>query len=149
MAGIVGEEVEFFQAWAFVFEIEGIDTAGFESAGPLKQTIATVEQHEGGARTVVSKRPGKYKTEKITLTRGASSNTDLEEWWLALKRGEQDLRNCSLRQQRPDGTLIKRWNLPKAFLVSYDAGTRDAKKENENAIETVELEYADLEPEAA
>ena len=140
----VGSPVRFYQKWAFVLEIEGVAVAGFQDCGPLKQTAGLIEQHEGGARTAVDYSTSKFKTEKVAASRGASDNDELWQWWVNVKKGNVDKRNCSVVQQDPAGNPILRWNLPTCSLLSYEGGTFDGKNETENVIEKIEFQPLDL-----
>lgn len=148
MADEVGTPTDYFQAWAFVLEIEGIAVAGFTSFGPLKQDVKLIAQEEGGARTTVDETTGKFMTDKCTGERGASFNDELWSWWLNVKAGVKDKRQCSVVGQAPDGTPLVRWNLKDCNLVSYEGGSYDAKKD-ENLVEKIEIKPIDIDRVAA
>lgn len=150
MSGLVSDNINYDQPWAFLFEIEGVTVGKFQEAGPLKQTADVAVQHEGGSRTAVNKATTKFKSEPMTLKRGASDNDELWLWWVNTKRGLQDKRNCTLVQLAPDGqTEVKRFPLTDAIMTSYQAGTWDATKTTENQLEEIGLEYIDFDRQAA
>jgi phage tail-like protein len=150
MAGIVGDNILYDQVWAFLFEIEGVEVGRFMEAGPLKQSVGVAVQKQGGARTATNKATTTFSSEPITLKRGASDDDTLWQWWLNVKRGIQDRRNCTLVQLGPDGeTRVKEYPITDAIMSSYTAGTWDRSKETENQTEECTLEYIDFDRKAA
>ncbi len=145
----VGQPLRYQQKWAFTVEVEGVVVAGFTKAGPLKQVQSVAEQHEGGSPTVVDVTPTKYKTEKVTLERGASNNSELWDWWANQKRGLQDKRNVSVVGQHPDGTAATRYNLKLCVILEFEAGDFDGKNETENVVEKLVIQPLDLDRKAA
>ncbi len=141
---IIGQPLRYYQMWAFIVEIDGVNVAGFTKAGPLKQSFGLAEQHEGGALTVVDITPTKYKTEPITLERGASDNIELWTWWDNQKQGITDKRNVSIVAQDSQGNVSARWNLKNCVIKEFEAGSFDGKNETENLVEKLVIQPIDM-----
>lgn len=144
MGNQVGTPLTFWQKWSFIVEIEGVKVGGFTKCSEIKQTAGIVVQREGGSRLPVDKSTSTIDSEKLTLTRGASTNDELYQWWLNVKAGVQDKRNVSIVKQATDGSEIGRRNIKNAVIASYAEGDFDGTNNNENAMETVELEWIDV-----
>lgn len=153
---VTGNPRRYDKKFLWAVEIAGLEVAWFETCSELSSEIGVVEQHEAGVINVADQSPGKVKFPPITLTIGATDNTELYDWYIqvidaAANSGEPDddyKKNVSLVQKERDGTNKKRFNLFEAWPNKYVAGDWDAKAE-ENVIEQVELTYKRWERQAA
>ncbi len=140
----VGTPVDYHQKWAFRLELEGVVVGGFESCGPLSQESEMVEQHEGGSRTAVDKRNGKFKTENVKAKRGSSNDMSLWLWWRNVKAGIHDIRSGCVVALNPAGDEICRYPMERVGLLKLTADDFDAKAGAENSIEEAEFFLIDF-----
>lgn len=144
---IIGTPRKRHHRWKFVVEIAGIVSAGFQAAGPLEAESATVAISEGGS-IIPHKSAGRATFAKVTLSRGATSDRDMYDWWLqtanAAANGgavDEDLkRSFDIVQQDRDGTELRRWRIFNAFSTKFTAGDWD-NESDEFVIEQVEIDY--------
>lgn len=144
--GINGTPRKRFHKWKFVVEIEGVSFAGFQSVSGLEVEIATVSISEGGSM-IPNKSPGRATFAKITLSRGATSDRDLYDWYLEVARiaanvGQPDpvyVRDFDIVQQDRNGEELQRWRVFGAWPSKFSAGDWD-NESDEFRIESVELE---------
>jgi phage tail-like protein len=144
---IVGKPRTYHKKFLFTVEIAGVDSARFQSAGPIEAEVAVVEQWEGGALTADTS-PGRMKSASVTLKRGATSSLDLWKWWkqvanIAANDGvidDQYKRTIDLVQLDRDGSELRRWTLHDAWPSKFGAGDWDNTADANN-IESVVLQY--------
>ncbi len=144
--GINGTPRARFHKWKFVVEIEGIAYAGFQNAGPLEAETATLAISEGGAM-IPDKSPGRVTFQPITLTRGATNDRDLYNWFLEVAKvsadtGEDDpiyKRDIDIVQQSRSGAELQRWRVFGCYPKKFSAGDWD-NESDEFRVESVELE---------
>lgn len=149
---IIGKPRSYFKKFLFQLEISGVRYAGFQKAGPLKATVAVIEQWEGGAMAA-DKSPGRYKTENMTCERGATSDLDLWLWFkevsdIAANGGavdDQYKKDVDLVQLDRDGTELRRWTLHDAWPCEFEAGDWDNTADS-NVIESLVLTYKYFDP---
>jgi phage tail-like protein len=123
--------------YAFRVEIDGLTVAKFQKAGPLKMSIAVVEDLEGGC-VEASKEYGRVTYDNVTLERGV---TDSDELWLFAKDardGKDPVKDMSIVQTDRAGTEIGRWNLDSCRVAGFEAGDWDGSAD-EQTIEKMEL----------
>ncbi len=149
---IVGQPRSYHKKFLFQVEIPGVAWTGFQKCGDLKETTAVVEQWEGGA-IVANKSPGRVKTSDVTLERGATSDLDLWQWYKQVNDAgagvgavdEVYKKTVNIVQLDRDGSVLRRWQLFKAWPTEYSAGDRDNTTDG-NAIEAITLTYEYFEP---
>lgn len=148
MTAVIGGPPRFQQSAAFRVEIEGIAVAQFATANIPKQTADVIMQRQGGGRLPVDVATGNISTDKVTLTRGKTTNSDLWDWWQNVKAGQQDQRLVTVIETDTAGNDVTRWPLDTCALVSYAGGEFDNNK-SENVVESIELQPIDLDRQAA
>lgn len=149
---IVGSTRSYYKKFSFQVEIAGVAFAGFQKAGPLKMTVAKVEQWEGGA-IIPNKSPGRVTVEDCVLERGATKDRDLWDWMkqvanIAKNGGVVDpryKRDIDVVQLERDGTELVRHTLHNAFPVVFEAGDWD-NTADANVMESVTLTYDYFDP---
>lgn len=149
---IIGKPRSYFKKFAFTVEIAGVTYAGFQKAGPLKASVAVIEQWEGGALAAETS-PGRYKTADVTLDRGATKDLDLWKWFkqvsnIAANTGAVDdtyKKDIDIVQRDRDGTELRRWTLHKAWPHDFEAGEWDNTADG-NVIESVVLTHKWFDP---
>lgn len=149
---IVGAPRSYHKKFLFQVEIPGVDSADFQKCGDIKASTAVIEQWEGGAITA-DKSPGRMKTSDVTLERGATSSLDLYLWYkqvndAAAGTGAVDevyKKTVNIVQLGRDGTVLRRWQLFKAWPTEYSAGDRD-NTADANVIESLTLAFEYFEP---
>lgn len=134
----------FDKRYAFRVEIDGITQAAFTTAGPLEATTEEVMQAEGGALSD-NKEPGKVVYAPITLTKGATDNRELYEWWKAVNQdGTDDFRDITLVQTDRAGNETRRYDCFDTWPMRGKFGEWDAAA-SENNIEEIELSVGRIE----
>jgi phage tail-like protein len=135
----------YYKKYAFRVEIDGFTTAAFRTAGPLKASVATIEEREGGSRKA-KKELGLVTFDNITLEKGATDNRDMWDWMKKSIDGDtaSAKRNMSIVQLNPAGTEIERWNIFGAMPVAFEAGSWD-NNADENLVRSLEIAVEDIE----
>lgn len=140
----MAEALDFYERFNFVVEIDGIRRAGFMSASELAAEVGVVELREGG-RGIPHKKPGLLTYPDITLTRGATDDRDLYDWFDEVASfttsdgatGDAYKRDIDLVQIDRDGSERRRWTIFGAFCRRYKAGDWDATSEDAMMEEVV------------
>lgn len=137
--------VDPFPRYNFLVEIEGIRRAGFMSVSGLEEETEVREYREGGDQTTVRKLAGLNSYSALVLQQGSTFDDELWQWRRKIKlSGAQGNRKpISLIQQNEKGEEVKRWQIFDAWPSKYTAPEFDAAS-SENAVETIELQYEDL-----
>jgi len=145
---VVGTPRIFQKKFAFIVEIERIQSAKFTKMSELSAEIAKVEQHEGGS-LIPDKSPGRVTVSDVTLERGvANGDSDLYRWWLEVVRisAQSGLptpfykREADVIQLDRDQSVLKRWILDGAWPTKMVVGEWD-NDADENVIEMVTLTF--------
>lgn len=154
MPDVLGEEQEFHDRFKFRVELDGITFSDYSKCSALEMELGTVEHRQGG-RLTASKSPGLLNFSDITLERGATKDTQLEEWFKLVAdasagvggRGTRSplfKRNGDIVQLDRDDTVVRRYRLRKAWPKKLVLGEWDNNSE-EHVIHTLTLvfEYAE------
>lgn len=144
---IIGTPRTFHKKFAYVVEIDQLQSAGFQKCSELSVEVASIDYYEGGS-LLPNKSPGRLKFADITLERGATKDQDLFDWFSDVADAAANAglpeplfkRNLDLVQQDRDGTTLRRWRLFGAWPVKFVAGAWD-NESDENVIESVTLTY--------
>ncbi len=147
MANIKGNPRTYFKKFAFVVEVDGVESAEFSKCSELSVEAAKVEHWEGGTLTP-HKSPGRLTFSDVTLERGATKDKDLYNWFsdVAITASGMGLvephykRNIDIVQLDRDGTELRRWTLMNAWPTKFVAGDWD-NTADEDMIESVTLTY--------
>ena len=136
----------FFRAFQFMVEIDGISQARFQEVSGIDATTDVIEYREGGDMLGPRKLPGQTKHSNLTLKRGQTIDIQLWTWYEDVMTGRTTniRRNISVIQLDMAGQETMRWNLFQAFPVKYTAAAFNAK-DNNLSIETLEVAYERIE----
>lgn len=127
----------------FLVEIDNITRAAFHEASGFDTTIDVIEHREGGQNTTTYKVPGLTKHGNITLKRGLTDDTQLDDWYQKVVDGEIDRRNGSIVVLNRKGDEVARWNFFRAWPTKYTLPSFTAEG-NDIAIQTLELAHEGL-----
>ncbi len=147
-----GKARSFYKKFKFVVEIDGVASAAFQKCSSLESETTIVEYSEGGS-LIPDKSPGRMKFSDITLSRGATDDLDLFNWYkevgdAAANAGSLDhvyKRNVDIVQQARDGSTLRRWRVYRAWPTKFKAGEWD-NDADENIIEELTLAIDYFEP---
>jgi len=146
---IQADHRKLYGKFKFIVNIDGVDSAGFQSCSPIKINVEVMTYAEGGA-LVPQKEPGLGSFDNITLARGMSYDTDLYDWLLDVldimakvptgvgKISPADRRNLTINQRERDDTPAVAFRVYNAFPASLDMGDWN-NEESGVKIETLEL----------
>jgi phage tail-like protein len=147
-----GKPRSFYKKFKFVVEIGGVASAGFQKCSKLEGEVTVAQQNEGGS-LIPDKSAARAKFSDVTLTRGATDDLDLFNWFkqtvnAAANSGAVDgvyKRDFDIVQQDRDGTVRRRWRVTNAFPVKFTPGEWD-NDSDDNSMEEVTLtfDYFDL-----
>ena len=126
-----------YKNFKFRVEISGITSAGFSECTGLSTEVDCVEYREGGD-FVSRKLPGRSKYGSITLKRGVTKSSELQDWHKNILNGVADRRDGFVILLDDDLTPVVRWKFFNAFPRKWDGPDLNAKG-NEVAIESLEL----------
>lgn len=145
MTAIIGTQKVYYKKFKFLVEIAGVVSAAFQTAGPLEMQTEDIDHYEGG-NLIPDKSPGLVTVTNCTLTRGATDDEDLYNWFKetvaadSLVEEPDFKRSIDIVQQNRVGEEVKRWTLVNAYPKRFLAGEWD-NGANENVINEVELRY--------
>jgi phage tail-like protein len=121
----------------FLVEIDGMTEAGFVSCTGMGVEVEVIEYREGGD-AAPRKLPGLRKFSNITLKRGVTQSTALQDWMNNVANGQSDRRNGAVILLDDTREPALRWNFFNAFPVKWEGPCLHAKG-NDVAIETLTL----------
>ncbi len=141
-----GKQPVYYRAFQFMVEIDGISQARFQEVSGMDSTTDVIEYREGGDFLGNRKLPGQTKHSNLVLKRGFTDDAQLWNWYAQVMTGDTEKvrKNVSIVQLDMAGQEKFRWNLFQSFPVKYSGPALNAKN-NELAIETLELAYERLE----
>lgn len=147
---VFGAPKRFHKKFKFLVQIDGVTSAGFQKAGPLKAMVGVVKYREGG-QLMATKDPGLVDFDDITLERGMTVDQDLHNWFKDVvdvlaetgKVGEAMKRHLDLVQQDRDGSEVARYRVFSCWPNEYQHGEWDNNAE-EVVIESVKLTVTKL-----
>lgn len=143
----VGNPRSFYKKFKFVIEIDGFTYFGFQTCSELSEEVGVVSHREGGS-LLEDKTPGLVTVPNITLTRGATKDQEMHDWFKqvvdtaanlgeGLPDGKYD-RDFDIVQQNRDGSEMQRYKVKKAWPRKYVAGDWD-NDADEVVITSLEL----------
>lgn len=145
----MGEPVRWDKKFLFQVEIDGVARAAFQKCSELSAETGNIQYHEGG-RQHPHNAPGLTKFSELTLSRGATDDYDLYNWFkdtydaaAGIGTSLPDLyRTLDVVQYDRDGEELKRFRCFKCYCRKFSAGDWDNEAE-ETRIESVVvvLEY--------
>ena len=118
-------------ATKFSVEMDGLLVASFKECNGLGGEIEVEQVSEGGLNGYQHQLPGRVTWGNVTLSAGILSATSIWSWFHDVSMGEIERRNVSIVMHLQMGFEAMRWNLEKAYPVSYEgpsftAGSTDA-----------------------
>jgi len=126
-----------YKNFKFRIEIGGITSAGFSECTGLSTEVDCIEYREG-ADFFSRKLPGRTKYGNITLKRGVTKSSELQDWHKNVLNGNVDRRDGVIVLLDDDMTDVVRWRFIDAFPRKWEGPDFNAKG-NEVAIESLEL----------
>lgn len=149
---VKGSARDFYKKYKFVIEIDGFKYAGFQKCSKLEAEITKAEHSEGGA-IAPTKTASRMKFSDITLTRGATDDLDMFNWFKQAADASADSggnpakykRNFDIVQQDRDGTTKRRWRCKGSWCCKFSPGEWD-NDSDDNQIEeaTLSIDLFDL-----
>lgn len=135
----------------FKFTVHFEDTgpiAGISKVSGLKRTTEVISHRDGGMISTMVNAPGQSKFEPVTLERGLSLNTALEEWanssFSPLGDGGVSLaafrRNIILKMHNLEGTPVRQWFIFGCWVSEYNATPELDANGNGFAFESIVLQ---------
>ncbi|MEI6044975.1 MAG: phage tail protein [Chloroflexota bacterium] len=125
----------------FWVQINSVLEAYFTECSGLQIQTEVFEYKEGGLNTYSHKMPTRTTYNNITLKHGFSTSPLLWNWYRSTVNGKVKTENVTIMLFSSSGSVISLWNIENAYPVKWIGPTLNAKN-NEAAIETVELAYS-------
>ncbi len=129
--------VDPYKNFNFRVEIDGITVAGFSECSGLESEVAVIEYREG-ADISVRKLPGLAKFGDVTLKRGITKSSVLQDWHRNILRGVPDRKDVAVILMDDEKNPVVLWRLSHTFPRKWQGPTLRGDG-NEVAIETLEL----------
>lgn len=144
---VLGTPRSFHKKFKFLVEIDGIGSAAFQSMSELSAEFGKVEHREGGV-LIPNKSPGLLTFTDVTLSRGATQDRELYDWFREIADAAQNAgsvddsykRLVSVLQLDRDNSVLREWRLANAWIQKFVAGDWDNDAE-EAVIEQTVLTY--------
>jgi phage tail-like protein len=95
-------ELDHVGAYNFLIEINGVTTGAFKGVEGLESETEVIE-FQNGEDLILRKRPGRTKYSNITLKRGVIADSELQDWWKAVRNGNHGQRSLSIQLQDDSG----------------------------------------------
>jgi phage tail-like protein len=143
-AGPPGLRRDPYRACHFAVEIEGLLVAGFTGVEGLEATIQTEDYFEGGRNDAPHKLIGTTTWHNLTLSRGFTDSEELWRWFEATLVGRIQRKRGAVVLLDPDRRVARTWLFRDAIPVRWVGPHFDASRDNEVAIERLELAHSGL-----
>jgi len=137
-----------FSSFNFLVEIDGVTKAGFSECSGISMETDPIEYRNGSEDITVRKLPGLKKYGNITLKRGFTQDEALWKWRKTVLDGKTERRTGSITLLDEARQAALRWTFAEAWPRKLDGATFNAKN-NEVAIETLEIVVEDIQVEKA
>jgi phage tail-like protein len=132
-----------YVSFNFWVELDGIANLTFHEASGFDSTVDVIEHREGGQNTTTYKVPGLTKHGNITLKRGLTSDSRLDDWYQEVVNGKIERKNGSIIVLDRKGTEVARWDFVRAWPTKYTLPSFNAET-SDIAIQTLELAHEGL-----
>jgi phage tail-like protein len=138
-----------YPAYNFHVAVTNVDngeqvSGSFSEVSGLQIEVTPIEYRDGMDDSTVRKIRGLKKFQAITLKRGVTGHIGFFQWLKKGMDGDVDRQQGYIALLDEDRNEVMRWNFGRAWPSKYTAPTFNAKN-NEIAIETVELAVENLE----
>lgn len=137
-----------FASFNFIVEIDGVTKAGFSECSGISMETDPIEYRNGNEDITVHKLPGLKKFGNITLKRGFTRDEGLWKWRKTVLDGKTERHTGSITLLNEERKAAMRWNFREAWPRKLDGPSFNAKN-NEVAIESLEIVVEDVQVEAA
>ena len=111
----------------FIVEIDGINTATFTSLGGMESTTDVIEFNDGPDMTT-RKRPGRTNYSNLILRRGYTINSELWDWYRAVRDGQIERKSGSIVAMGDDGSEKLRYNFNEGWPCRWKGFKFNANK---------------------
>jgi phage tail-like protein len=137
-----------YSAFNFVLDIDGLGeaVAGFSECSGLTTETDPIEYRTGNEDITVRKLPGLRKFTNISLKRGFTDSKELWEWRKTVMEGRTERKSGAIVLQDEGRTEALRWTFREGWPSKWEGPSFNAKN-NEVAIETLEIAIEDLQME--
>jgi phage tail-like protein len=130
----------FYSAFRFFIELQGITEAMFDEVSGLSSEIETLPVNEGGQNEYVLQLPVRIKqAPNLVLKRGIAS-IDMWNWYYDVARGTVTRKNLSVILVGYDDMKQIRWDFVGVLPIKW-AGPELRAGENGVAFETIEFTH--------
>jgi phage tail-like protein len=134
---MAGSSVDPYKNFNFRVEIDGIAEAGFSDCTGLESEVSVIEYRQGGD-PFTRKLVGRPRFGNITLKRGVTKSSELQDWHKKILEGLNDRRNVVIILLDDERSEVVRWIAFNAFPRKWEGPQLHANG-NEVAIESLEL----------
>jgi phage tail-like protein len=143
-----GDRTDPFAAFHFTLEIDGVTTAGFTEVSGLDSETDIISYRNGDRENTMIKLPGLKKYPNIVCKRGFTKDLKLWEWRKKVMDGKTERASGAIVLQGEDRSAVLRWKFSEGWPSKWQGPALNAKN-NEVAIETLEIAHEGLEFELA
>lgn len=125
----------------FIVEIDGATNVAFSEVTLPSGEVEVILYREGSDKTNSARKlPGRTSYSNVILRRGLAGNTELSNWWNALREGVPDRRNVAIVLTNEQKEPVQRWLLRNAWPTKIEFGPLNALG-NDVVIESLELAH--------
>jgi len=137
-------DIDPYASFNFLLEIDSVQVGGFAECSGLQVDIKTFDYKEGGRNNSTLKFPEHASYGNVTLKCGVTVSNQLIGWQLDAAAGRfgrsSEGENFAIILRDEQGNAVKRWNLVRAFPVSWKGPDLKATG-GEIAIESLEIAH--------
>jgi phage tail-like protein len=135
-----------YSAFNFIVEIDGLEVAGFSECSGLTTETDPIEYRNGDEDITVRKLPGLKKFTNISLKRGYTQSKELWDWRKTVMDGMTERKPGAIVLLDEAREPALRWTFREGWPTKLEGPSLNAKN-NEVAIETLEIAIEDLQME--
>lgn len=138
-SNLLGIRNDPYQAFNFLFEIEGLLAGGFSEVTGLQIETEVEDYREGGQNAYIHKLAGPTRyPSNVVLKHGLTDIEFLWRWHQDVVQGEIKRRNCTVYLLDRMRLPAMWWDIAEAFPVKW-SGPDLRAEDNSVAVETIEL----------
>jgi phage tail-like protein len=135
-----------YSAFNFIVEIDGLEVAGFSECSGLTTETDPIEYRNGDEDITVRNLPGLKKFTNISLKRGYTQSKELWDWRKTVMDGMTERKPGAIVLLDEAREPALRWTFREGWPTKLEGPSLNAKN-NEVAIETLEIAIEDLQME--